>query len=83
MDKPEPIIDKTTTVKHSERIKLKAIPYKGGHRMQIEWAFNPDNSYHLDQVLKYESSEVKSAIDGFIKNVIESQLKSKMLGVDD
>jgi hypothetical protein len=74
MSKVDPIIDKTTVVKTSERIKLKAIPFAKGYKIQVEWAFNPDNSYHLDQVIKWESSDMRKGMEAFINNIIVGEL---------
>ena len=78
-NRSDPIIDKTTVVKTSERIKIKALPFSRGYKVQIEWAFNPDNTYHLDQVLKWETSEVREGLKAFIKNIIEGELGGKLL----
>lgn len=76
---PDRFVDKTTTVKTLERIKFKAIPFSKGYKIQIEWAFNPDNTYHVDQMLSWETSEVKQTLEAFKKNVIEVELGGKLI----
>jgi len=72
-------VEKTTIVKTNERIKFKAIPFAKGYKVEVDWAFNPDNSYHLDQVLKWETSEVQMALAAFKENVIEKALHGKLI----
>ena len=79
MIEKDPIVDKTTIVKHNERIRLKAIPFSKGYKVAIEWAFNPDNTYHLDQIIKWETSGVREGLQAFIKNVIEGELGGKVI----
>lgn len=75
----ETIVDKTTTIKTSERVKIKAVPFARGYKLQIEWAFNPDNSYHLDQVIKWESSDMKKALNAFVKNIVQGELHGNLI----
>jgi len=72
-------VEKTTIVKTNERIKFKAIPFAKGYKVEVDWAFNPDNSYHLDQVLKWETSEVQMALKAFKENVIVRELHGKLI----
>jgi len=72
-------IDKTTVVKTKERITFAAEPFSKGYKVHVKIAFDPEDSGQIDQLLLYETSDVKDALDAFIREVIEKQLGGKLL----
>ena len=72
-------IDKTTVVKTKERITFHAEPFAKGYKVHVKIAFDPEDSLQIDQLLLYESSFVKDALDAFIHEVIEKQLGGKLI----
>jgi len=72
-------IDKVTVVKTKERITFHAEPFAKGYKVHVKIAFDPDDSAQIDQLLLYESSFVKDALDAFISEVIEKQLGGKLI----
>ena len=82
MDDKNKIIDKTTIIKSNEPIKIKAIPFAKGYKVQVEAAFDPENSIHLDR-FAVRDNDYHKAIENFIKNTIERTLKGKLLSDDE
>ncbi|MFM7796248.1 MAG: hypothetical protein ACKO7N_05725 [Candidatus Nitrosotenuis sp.] len=80
MNEENTFIDKTTAIKTVERIKFKAIPFAKGSKIEISWAFNPSDPYHIDQFLEMdeEKNEILQALNGF-KRILETQLGAKIL----
>ena len=82
MDDKNKIIDKTTIIKSNEPIKIKAIPFAKGYKVQVEAAFDPENSIHLDR-FAVRDNDYHKAIEHFIKNTIEWTLKGRLLSDDE
>ena len=82
MDKDNKIVDKTTIIKSNEPIKIKAIPFAKGYKVQVEAAFDPENSMHLDR-FAVRDNDYHKAIENFIKNTIEGTLKGRLLSDDE
>ena len=77
------IVEKTTIMKSAEPLKIKAVPFAKGHRLEITWQADPFNPLHLDQVtLSRERSAVRQMIKLFEENIMEGDLKSKLLTDD-
>ena len=72
-------IDKVTVVKTKERITFAAEPFARGYKVHVKIAFDPDDSGQIDQLLLFEKSDVKLALQAFIRNVIEGELGGKLL----
>lgn len=74
-------IDKTTSIKTVERIAFKAIPFAKGYKVEVKWAFNPEDSIHVDQLLNADKDKnvILAGLEGFIKNVIEGQLSGNLI----
>lgn len=73
-------IDKTTSIKAIERITFKGVPFSKGTKIEIKWAFNPEDSTHVDQFLNDdpEKNNILIALRGF-KKILERELGSKIL----
>lgn len=73
-------IDKTTSLKTVERIKFKLCPFSKGSKIEISWAFNPEDSMHIDQFLESDPNKnnILSALHGF-KRIAEKDLGAKIL----
>lgn len=73
-------IDKTTSLKTVERIKFKAVPFSKGTKIEISWAFNPEDTTHIDQFLQTDpqKNNILLALEGF-KSILEKQLGAKIL----
>jgi len=81
MKSDDRLIDKTTIIKSNEPIKLKAVPFAKGYRVQVEAAFDPDNTIHLDR-FAVRDNDYHKAIENFVENTIKKTLHSKLI-VDD
>lgn len=74
------IVDKTTVIKNNETLKIKAVPFAKGYRLEVQLALNPDNPMDLDKVmLKLEKSVVRQAVAGMVK-MVESPTSEGGLG---
>jgi hypothetical protein len=73
-------IDKTTSLKTVERIKFKLSPFSKGSKIEITWAFNPEDSMHVDQFLELDpdKNNILIALRGF-KKMAEQELGAKIL----
>ena len=79
IDTRERFIDKITVVKTKERVRFSAEPFSKGYKVHVQIGFDPDDSIQIDQLLKYESSDIHDALDAFIHEVIEIQLGGKLI----
>ena len=63
-------IDKTTSLKTVERVKFKLCPFAKGSKIEISWAFNPEDSMHVDQFLETDPNKntILISLNGFKKN---------------
>lgn len=73
-------IDKTTSLKTVERIKFKGTPFAKGYKIEVSWAFNPEDSTHIDQFLNDDPAKnnILVALRGF-KNILQKELGAKIL----
>ena len=73
-------IDKTTSLKTVERIKFKLCPFSKGSKVEITWAFNPEDSKHVDQFLELDpnKNDILIALNGF-QALVEKNLGAKIL----
>ena len=73
-------IDKTTSFKTVERIKFKGQPFAKGYKIEVSWAFNPEDSTHIDQFLNDDPAKnnILLALRGF-KKILEKELGAKIL----
>ena len=73
-------IDKTTSLKTVERIKFSLKNFSKGSKVEISWAFNPEDSMHIDQFLELDPNKnnILSALLGF-KRLCEETLGVKIL----
>jgi len=73
-------IDKTTSLKTVERVKFKLCPFSKGSKVEITWAFNPEDPTHIDQFLEEDENknEILMALNGF-KKLAENNLGAKIL----
>jgi hypothetical protein len=73
-------IDKTTSIKAIERITFKAVPFSKGTKIEVKWAFNPEDSTHIDQFLNDDPAKnnILVALRGF-KNILQKELGAKIL----
>lgn len=73
-------IDKTTSLKTVERIKFKLSPFSKGSKVEITWAFNPEDPTHIDQFLELDpdKNNIIAALEGF-KRIAEQKLGAKIL----
>ena len=80
MSEEKNFIDKTTSLKTVERIKFKGVPFSKGYKIEITWAFNPEDSIHIDQFLEEDPNKnnILTALRGF-RNTLEKELGAKIL----
>jgi hypothetical protein len=80
MSEEKNFIDKTTSLKTVERIKFKAVPFSKGTKIEVSWAFNPEDSVHIDQFLEADANKnnILTALRGF-KSILETELGAKIL----
>lgn len=73
-------IDKTTSIKTIERIKFKGVPFAKGYKIELSWAFNPEDSTQVDQFLNDDPAKnnILVALRGF-RNILEKELGAKIL----
>jgi hypothetical protein len=73
-------IDKTTSLKTVERVKFKLCPFAKGSKIEISWAFNPEDSMHVDQFLETDPNKntILISLNGF-KKMAETILGAKIL----
>ena len=73
-------IDKTTSLKTVERVKFKLCPFSKGSKIEISWAFNPEDSMHVDQFLETDPNKntILISLNGF-KKMAETILGAKIL----
>jgi len=73
-------IDKTTSLKTVERIKFSLKNFSKGSKIEISWAFNPEDSMHVDQFLEQDpdKNNILIALKGF-KSMCENTLGVKIL----
>jgi hypothetical protein len=73
-------IDKTTSLKTIERVKFSLKNFSKGSKIEISWAFNPEDSMHVDQFLETDpdKNSILIALQGF-KKLCETTLKVKIL----
>ena len=73
-------IDKTTSLKTVERVKFSLKNFSKGSKIEISWAFNPEDSMHVDQFLEQDPSKnnILIALQGF-KEMAEKTLGVKIL----
>lgn len=84
MDKQEtmrqPIEHKETLLKLNEPLKLKAVPFSKGYRVEITLNIDPNNPLHLDSILlPLEKSTVRLAVQAFKQNIIEKDLGGRLI----
>ena len=77
-------IDKTTSLKTVERVKFSLKNFSKGSKIEISWAFNPEDSMHVDQFLQMDLSKnnILIALHGF-KTMCETTLGVKILTDDE
>ena len=80
MSEERNFIDKTTSLKTVERIKFSLKNFSKGSKIEISWAFNPEDSMHIDQFLETDPNKnnVLIALKGF-KSLCENNLGVKIL----
>ena len=80
MSEENRFIDKTTSLKTVERIKFSLKNFSKGSKIEISWAFNPEDSMHIDQFLETDPNKnnVLIALKGF-KSLCENILGVKIL----
>lgn len=73
-------IDKTTSLKTIERVTFKLNPFSKGSKVEIKWAFNPEDPTHIDQFLELDpdKNNIIMALRGF-KKIAEQELGAKIL----
>ena len=78
---PDEIIEKKETrIYNNETLKIKAVPFAKGHRLEVQIALNPDNPMDLDKtLLPLEKSVVRQAVAGMVK-IVESPISEGGLG---
>lgn len=71
---------KEILLKNNEPLKLKAVPYSKGYKIEVTLNIDPNNPIHLDSLLmKVEDSNVRTAIKAFKENIIEKDLGGILL----
>lgn len=71
---------KETLLKLNEPLKLKALPFAKGYRMEVTLNIDPNNPLHLDSLLlEKEKSTVRLAVKAFKENIIEKDLGGRMI----
>ncbi len=80
MSEEKNFIDKTTSLKTVERVKFDLVPFAKGSKIKITWAFNPEDSTHIDQFLNEDPNKnnILLALQGF-KKIAEKNLGAKIL----
>ena len=80
MSEENRFIDKTTSLKTVERVKFSLKNFRKGSKLEISWAFNPEDSMHIDQFLETDPNKnnVLIALKGF-KSLCENNLGVKIL----
>ena len=48
-------IDKETTIKKAQPVKMKAIPFSKGFKVEVEFNFNPYDSTDMDALIDKDS----------------------------
>ena len=51
----EKFIDKETTIKKAQPVKIKAVPFSKGFKVELEFNFNPYDSTDMDALLDVDS----------------------------
>ena len=84
MSEERNFIDKTTSLKTVERVKFSLKNFSKGSKIEISWAFNPEDSMHVDQFLQMDLSKnnILIALHGF-KTMCETTLGVKILTDDE
>jgi len=76
----EPIQHKETLLKLNEPLKLKALPFAKGYRIEVTLNIDPNNPLHLDSILlPLEKSTVRLAVQAFKQNIIEKDLGGRLI----
>ena len=80
MSEEKNFIDKTTSLKTVERVKFSLKNFSKGSKIEISWAFNPEDSMHVDQFLELDpgKNNILTALQGF-KLMCETTLGVKIL----
>ena len=84
MSEEKNFIDKTTSLKTVERVKFSLKNFSKGSKIEISWAFNPEDSMHVDQFLETDpdKNNILIALNGF-KLMCETTLGVKILTDDE
>ena len=80
MSEERNFIDKTTSLKTVERVKFSLKNFSKGSKIEISWAFNPEDSMHVDQ--DPDKNNILVALNGF-KSMCENTLGVKILTDDE
>lgn len=76
----EPIERKETLLKLNEPLKLKAVPFSKGYRIEVTLNIDPNNPIHLDSLLlEKEQSSLRLAVEAFKVNIIEKDLGGRLI----
>jgi len=76
----QPFEKKETLLKLNEPLKLKALPFAKGYRIEITLNIDPNNPLHLDALLlSKEKSTVRMAVQAFKENIIEKDLGGRLI----
>ena len=76
----QPIEHKETLLKLNEPLKLKALPFAKGYRIEVTLNIDPNNPLHLDSILlPLEKSTVRLAVQAFKQNIIEKDLGGRLI----
>jgi hypothetical protein len=70
-------IDKETTIKKAQPVKLKALPFSKGIRVEVEFNFNPYDSTDMDALLDVDSP-LRQSVRNFAK-MLEEDLGQKLI----
>ena len=84
MSEERNFIDKTTSLKTVERVKFSLKNFSKGSKIEISWAFNSEDSMHVDQFLETDpdKNNILVALNGF-KSMCENTLGVKILTDDE
>jgi len=84
MSEERNFIDKTTSLKTVERVKFSLKNFSKGSKIEISWAFNPEDPMHIDQFLELDpdKNNILMALKGF-KAMAETTLGVKILQDDE
>jgi hypothetical protein len=63
-------IDKETRIKKAQPVRIKAIPFSKGFKVELEFNFNPYDSADMDQLI-LKDSYLRMAMQNFIKLIID------------